>query len=299
MSEVVPEIPRSILLASDLGPRSDRALDRAVQLAQAWDAHLVVATIVEPNAVEARGMLLRDPPDWYRPEDPVHAAERQLLEHVSARDVRVTLRVEAGRPEERLLEIAREEGCGLVVTGVARQESLGRAVLGSTVDRLVRRSPQPVLVVRGRAGAPYRRMAIASDWSPSCAHAFRTAVELFPAAAISVLHGFDVPMAGLLDVARDDMVAAAREQALAEGRDFVEACRPPGGASNVSMVVEHADPSLLMRLYAGQFPVDLAVVGSHGRSAVFDVLLGSVAQRLVEDSPVDTLVVRDPRARAG
>ena len=111
-----------------------------------------------------------------------------------------------------------------------------------------------------------------------------------------VLHGFELPMAGLMDTAREDMLAAARERALDEGRDFIERCRPPGGSGSVSLVVERGDPALLMRLYAGQFPVDLAVVASHGRTALLDVMLGSVAQRLVEESPVDTLVVRGPHA---
>ncbi|MBN8224121.1 MAG: universal stress protein [Xanthomonadales bacterium] len=287
--------PRGILLASDLGARSDRAFDRAVQLARAWDARLVVATVIEANAGQAEAMVVRDPPDWYRGEDPVHAAERRLLEDASARGVRAALRVERGTPDERLLEVADEEGCGLVVTGVARHESLGRTVLGSTVDRLARRSQVPVLVVRGRVHAPYRRMLVASDWSASSEHALWTAATLFPDAAITVLHGYEVPMAGLMDAARDGMLQAARDQALADGRRFIDRCRLPGGSGNVSLVVERGDPSLLMRLYAGQFPVDLAVVATHGRSALFDMLLGSVAQRLIEDSPVDTLVVRDPR----
>ncbi|WP_037082004.1 universal stress protein [Pseudoxanthomonas sp. J35] len=291
--------PRSILLASDLDARSDRALDRAVQLAQAWGARLVVANVVEERAIEAHAIVVRDPPSWYRGTDPVHLAEKHLLEAASARGVQVKLRVERGdQVADRLLEVAREEGCDLVVTGVARQEWLGRMILGSTVDQLARRSPLPVLVVRNRAHAPYRRMVVASDWSPSSENAFRTATTLFPEAAISVLHGYDVPMAGLMDTGRDDMLAMARKDALAEGQAFVERCRPPGGASSVSLVVERGDPALLMRLYAEQFPVDLAVVASHGRSAVFDALLGSVARRLVEDSPVDTLIVRDPRAAA-
>lgn len=288
--------PRSVLLASDLGARSDRALDRAVQLVRAWDARLVVATVVEDGAGRVDALALRDPPDWYRGEDPVAAVERQLLEETSALGVRASLRVERGQPDERLLEVAREEDCGLVVTGVARHEALGRTVLGSTVDRLARRSPVPVLVVRGRARAPYRRMVVASDWSASSEHALRTATTLFPDTAITVLHGYEVPMAGLIDTLRDEMLATAREQALADGREFVERCRLPGGASSVSLVVERGDPSVLLRLYASQYPVDLAVVATHGRSALFDVLIGSVAQRLVEDSPVDTLVVRDPRA---
>lgn len=293
------QIPRSILLATDLGARSDRAFDRALLLARQWNARLVAATVVEENAAAAARMVLRDPPAWYRGEDPQHVAERQLLEDASARGVRIEVRVERGDPAERLLALAREEDCGLIVTGVARHEALGRMVLGSTVDRLVRRSPVPVLAVHRRAHASYRRMVAASDWSASAEQALRVASGLFPDTAVSVLHGFEVPMAGLLDSARDEVVAEAAAQALAEGRAFVERCALPAGAGSASLVVERGDPAMLLPLYAEQFRADLAVVGTHGRSALFDIMLGSVAQRLVEASPVDTLVVRDRRARGG
>lgn len=290
--------PRSILLATDLGARSDRALDRAVQLAKDWQSPLVVATVIEAGAGRIDLMALRDPPDWYRGEDPEQVAERQLLEAMSAQGVDARFRVERGPPGDRLLEVAEAEGCDLVVAGVARHESLGRAVLGSTVDRLARRSPVPVLVVRGRVQGPYRRMLVASDWSASAEHAMRTAMAMFPQSAITVLHGYEVPMAGLMDTTREQMLAAVRDQALADGREFIARCQPPGGVGSVSLVVERGDPSLLMRMYASQYPVDLAVVATHGRSALLDVMLGSVAQRLLEDLPLDTLVVRKPSADA-
>ncbi len=292
------ERPRSILLATDLGARSDRALDRAVQLAKGWQSPLVVATVIEAGAGRIDLMALRDPPDWYRGEDPEQVAERQLLEAMSAQGVDARFRVERGPPGDRLLEVAEAEGCELVVAGVARHESLGRAVLGSTVDRLARRSPVPVLVVRGRVQGPYRRMLVASDWSASAEHAMRTAMAMFPQSAITVLHGYEVPMAGLMDTTREQMLAAVRDQALADGREFIARCQPPGGVGSVSLVVERGDPSLLMRMYASQYPVDLAVVATHGRSALLDVMLGSVAQRLLEDLPLDTLVVRKPSADA-
>ena len=292
------ERPRSILLATDLGARSDRALDRAVQLAKDWQSPLVVATVIEAGAGRIDLMALRDPPDWYRGEDPEQVAERQLLEAMSAQGVDAEFRVERGPPGDRLLEVAEAEGCDLVVAGVARHESLGRAVLGSTVDRLARRSPVPVLVVRGRVQGPYRRMLVASDWSASAEHAMRTAMAMFPQSAITVLHGYEVPMAGLMDTTREQMLAAVRDQALVDGREFIARCQPPGGVGSVSLVVERGDPSLLMRMYASQYPVDLAVVATQGRSALLDVMLGSVAQRLLEDLPLDTLVVRKPSADA-
>ncbi len=298
MNEAVwkAEPPRTILLATDLDARSDRALDRAVWLARAWKAKLVAMTVVDANAIEARRMVLRDPPSWYREQDPQALAARHLLEDASAQDVPIEVRVEQGDACERILAVAGEIGAGLIVTGVARFEALGRVALGSTVDWLVRRSSLPVLVVRQRTRGAYRRMAVASDWSGPSRHALRTATGLFPESGVDVLHGIEVPRLGMLDATRDAVVDTAVAQAREQGEAFIADCRPPGGASRVTLLVEYGDPAVLLPLYASQFPVDLAVVGSHGRSALFDIVLGSTAQRLLESAPVDTLVVRDPRA---
>ena len=43
--------PQKIMLATDLTPVGDRAFDRAVQLAEQWDAELVVCHVVESSAV--------------------------------------------------------------------------------------------------------------------------------------------------------------------------------------------------------------------------------------------------------
>ena len=290
--------PHTILLATDLGARSDRALDRAVWLARAWNAKLVVMTVIDANAVEARRIVLRDPPVWYREQDPQALAARHLLEDASAQDVPVEVRVEQGEAVERILAVAAQIDAGLIVTGVARYEALGRVALGSTVDRLVRRSPRPVLVVRQRTRGGYRRMVAASDWSDSSREALRAATTLFPDLGVDLLHGLEVPRLGMLDATRDAVLDTALAQARADGEAFIADCHPPGGASRITLLVERGDPAVLLPLYAEQFPVDLAVVGTHGRSALFDIVLGSTALRLLEVSPLDTLVVRDPRARS-
>ncbi len=283
--------PRRILLATDLGPRSDRALDRALLLARAWGAEVVAATVVEEHAAAACGMLMPDPPEWYRAEDPLHRAERLLHQAIAEHDVAVRVRVAEGEAAAQLLAIAQEEGCDLVVTGVARQEGLGRMVLGSTVDRIVRRCPVPVLAVRGRAYSPYQRMAVASDWSEASARAMLTGMALFPDASPVLLHGYEVPRAGLLDTARRETLEAAADEAAAQARAFLERVAPPAGVDSVPVVAERGDPALLLAVYAHQYPVDLAVVASRDRPALSELVLGSTAQRLLEASPVDTLMV--------
>ncbi len=293
-----PDAPRGILLATDLSGRCDRALDRAVLLARRWGARVVAMTVIEPDASAPQQTSRPDTPDWYVQEDPVRVATRSLARAAGADDVDWKVRVEEGHAGRNLLRVAEEEGCSLIVTGVARYETFGRMMLGSTVDWLVRHSRLPVLVVRNRARGDYRSLVAASDWSPSSRHALESAAGLFPETSVSVLHGFDVPFLGMLDTSRDSAIEQTRQQALSEGRSFLaELAMPPEAGEPPRLVVEHGDPARLLRLYAQQYDADLAVVGTHGRSALFDAVIGSVAKRILEQAPIDVLVVRDPRSK--
>ncbi|MBN9926998.1 universal stress protein, partial [Listeria monocytogenes] len=82
--------------------------------------------------------------------------------------------VEEGEPAEVLLSIAAREGCDIIVTGIARDETLGRMFLGNTVNRLVRGSPVPVLVVHDRAVRHYRDIVVGTDFSEASLQALLT-----------------------------------------------------------------------------------------------------------------------------
>lgn len=300
MSDVPATFPASVLLATDLGPRSDRAFDRALQLARAWKARLVVLTVVDHAAEQAQDMLAGRPsPAWYRPLTPLATAERELSADARQDGVEIAVRLAEGEPGPAIVQIARAEGCGLIVVGVARHEILGRIALGSTADWLVRHSGVPVLVVRQRVRHAYRRLLAATDFSASSRHALETARTLFPQAETVLLHGFEVPYLGLSDGDRDETVAQVAARARREAEDFLAQTAVSANRLPAPLVVEHGDPARLARLYAEQYPVDLTVVGTHGRGAVFELLIGSTARRILESAATDTLVVRDPRAAGG
>lgn len=58
------------------------------------------------------------------------------------------------------------------------------------------------------------------------------------------------------------------------------------------------EPGRLLREYVRDHEADLVVVASHGRSGLFDLLLGSVAGRIVAGVGTDPLLVRAVRAPA-
>jgi nucleotide-binding universal stress UspA family protein len=62
-------------------------------------------------------------------------------------------------------------------------------------------------------------------------------------------------------------------------------------------LIEHGEPNELLRDYVTDNAVDLVVVSTHGRSAVFDFFIGSVAKRILSDVPSDILVIREPLAK--
>ncbi len=286
------DAPRAILLATDLDGRCDRALDRAVALARGWDARLVVLTVVEP--------AIAPPP---RPGEPTRLRASEAALRAAARLRRdvgpaaegldVELVVREGEVGASIAAVATESGCSLLVTGVARDALFGRHLLGSTVDWLARHSRQPLLVVRDRAHAPYARVVVASDASPSSARALDVARALFPDAATTLFSAFDLPYLGMRDGDREGALEQARTAALQAGRELLL----QHGHAGVDVAVARGDAAARLREFATGSGADLVVVASHGRSALYHLLIGSVAREILDASPCDTLLVPEPKAR--
>lgn len=286
--------PKKILLATDLSSRGDRALDRAAQLAKQWKATILAVHVIDPNEGFIERRHLDDLPSWRQPPGRKALAEARLRRDIPEDCPPVTIRIEEGDPAAMIDEIAQAEGCDLIVTGVARDETLGRRLLGATVDRLVRRTPVPILIVKGRA-RPYNEIVVATDFSDSARHALNAAATFFPEAALTLLHAFEVPFASFLDKGdfRDEF--RAMEQ---------KACETFVAGSGLSkeqrqalqVLVEYGAPELMIRAYMEDRGVNLVALGTHGRSALFDVLIGSTAKRIIELAPADVLLIREPRA---
>lgn len=293
-----PSFPNRIALATDLSHRCDRALDRALVLAKAWQAELmVIHALAEPEDAPLFGRL-QDLPSWRRPSDPVRAARDRLYRDLVGEepDVDITVHVETGPPAPVVLKAAAAADAGVIVTGVARDELLARILLGDTVERLIRKSPVPVLIVRDRVFEPYRHVVVATDFSESSRVAFETAFRFFPNAGISLFHAYDVPFAGYLG--RSEI----EKQFENYGKDAVEkflqeAGLAPDQIGQVSQMIEHGVPEALLRDYAETSRRHLTVVGTHGGGLVYEALIGSTARRIINAVPGDVLLVPDPARR--
>ena len=288
--------PISILLATDLSARSDRALDRAVLLAKQWRSHLTVLHVLNHQRPPLDS---GDPvPSWRRPPDPSRAVRRGIAVELSAFADAASVLIEEGPVVETIMRIANSEASDLIVIGVARSALLDELMLGRTVDGLLRRSSMPLLVVKSRPRRQYRHIVVATDFSESSRHALVAAMRMFPEQRLTIFHAYDTPMSGPMS----DATSYRREYQKIAEQDFSlflrETEKLNGAGQQPRVLIEYGAPNHLLHDYVVDNEADLVVVGTHGGSAIFDIFIGSMAKRILNDVPCDILVVREPRARA-
>ncbi len=82
-------------------------------------------------------------------------------------------------------------------------------------------------------------------------------------------------------------------------RSQLEQVRPENPKIAVSHVLLEGDPAAEIARYAADAGIDVIVIGTHGRTGVDRLVLGSVAERVMREAPCSVLVVRLPKGMAG
>lgn len=138
-----------VIVPVDFSSATDRALEVATELAATFEASIELLHAVEPVPYAEMSYPLPVETDEFRS----HAQERleSLAERLPAeREVRMTTVI--GLAEEAVADAAGKTEASLVVISSHGHSGFARALLGSTTERLLRRAPCPVLVVRGDGG---------------------------------------------------------------------------------------------------------------------------------------------------
>lgn len=289
---------RNIVLGVADTNSPDPHLPAAAALAERLDATLHVVN----------GFYLPDPTlhpypeiSALRPDALQHLREGaqdrlERMVHGSVSSDRIRCRAVAGTPEQAITRVAGEVRADLVIVGATRLGRVGRFLLGTTAQRVVRSSPSPVLVLRSTEWREPRRILFATDLSPASAEASAFGLGVAesltdrPEKRFVLVLGYDLmPPPPLSRSAYDDAAAG-------ELRRFVEAL--PVSTGEAELHVASGEPTEVLVSEAGEWGADLLVLGSQGRSGLPRLLIGSVAEFVVKRAPCDVLVVR-PRGEEG
>lgn len=224
-------------------------------------------------------------------------AERALAEQVAMIrqkwGVDLVAAIASGRPIDEI--IAACAGADLLVLGARGSHPIRALALGTTSERLLCRTPIPVLVVRRPVRRAYRRVLCTVDFSPSStgslalSRAIAREGRVYVAHVVQAFAEREMHFAGVSEVDIDVWRARARSEAAVQMSTLLtEAGVAPSDVH--PWIDEGSHVGAKVVAMAREIRADLVVVGRHGASLSERLLLGSVTLHVLAGARCDVLV---------
>jgi nucleotide-binding universal stress UspA family protein len=296
----------------DLSECSKIGLERAALLAERSGAKLEIV-----HAYHAPPDLASTLTAWM-PDNPADAAafaeqraagklEMFLSTVLRARESRTKIHLVNAEAHSAILGLAEQSRPDLLVLGRHGGSGWSRWLLGSVALKVVREAPCPVLTVPHRPqadggsapSADFARVLVAVDFSEGSKAALAIAAKLaqIHGGTLDVVHTWDIAPVLAPDVTLGSDVLTPAVASAASGEAGVALSEFVRQASEAGFRIERAH---LERGPAARMVVDLAergeydlvAIGTHGRSGIMRLLVGSVAEQILRRSTRPVLSVR-------
>lgn len=279
----------TILVPIDGSPLSERALPYASALARVTGACVVL--LLASAAVE--------------PGEEVEAALDRAAKQLPSDCRRVERVVQpVASPDEAhvvgaILETVSSRQASLILMSTHGRGGIGRWIFGSVADRVLHRSPVPVLLVPPYCASSWpegrpTHLLVPLDGSPLAEAALR------PAAALAAQLKAELILTRVVDLAHygyaDTYIPINPEVDSAGVREYLDstAARLRAEGSSVRAVDKIGFTVSAIATTAREEATDLIVMATHGRSGLARVVLGSVATGVLQRADVPLLLVRPP-----
>jgi len=277
-TQMMPYVER-ILLATDCSEFSEGAVQEAIFFAQACGATLTILHVIEDN-----------------PEFSTigHATVRQM--EISARDhlekihkmatnegIKAEIVIShSDSPELIILEEVLKRKIDIVITGRRGRRGLKKILMGVVTEKVAAMVPCKTLIVPKDFVIEGDGVLLATDGSSSSENAEREAINMVSRCDylkyICVLSAADGE--------------AELDEATQRVQRIGKSIREKNKKIVIETVAEIASPCDLIVRKAREKKVDVIILGSHGRTGLQRLLMGSVSSQLIATSPCSVLITK-------
>lgn len=280
---------KRILVAVDGSDSSLHTLRQAMALARAEKGAITVVSVVPPYTGDLSLVGVRE-----NVNDMILAPHQKALddalEIANKTDIRIRTILDIGDPPEKIVEIAEDLNSDLIVVGVHGGNPCSTVIIGSVTSRVIGFSHVDVLAAPMNSEINLDRILLAADGSRSSERATSVAFEIQRSygSKLVVISVADIPshLYGL-----DVNVA---ERMLKEAREILDPVRTNAKQHSVQLepICREGDPAAIINQTAMEKQIGLTIIGSHGRTGLKRLLMGSVAERVIGHAPCPVLVTR-------
>jgi nucleotide-binding universal stress UspA family protein len=295
MAEICPVVnTERLLVATDGSEFSEDAIREALALSRRCSSKLFAISVIETNAelaAMAPALLEKN-----------EKAARARLEAVAVRarkdgvDCETIVR-EGEDLYQYIVDEAVKNKITMIVMGRRGRKGLNRLVMGSTTARVIGHAPCSVLVVPPAAKVEFRSVVVATDGSKYSAAAVSEAIGIAKRNGSKLTAVAVVPAemamptdADFAALQRDKLADQEMQSAEKNAKAVKEAAQKEGVAAQAFVL--SGKPADAIIECAKDANADLITVGSHGRTGLDKLLMGSVTERVIVLSPCAVLVVK-------
>jgi nucleotide-binding universal stress UspA family protein len=269
--------PGMLLVCTDGSAASQGAVDAAFILAPRGSIRLRVLQVLEYNPGFA-SQALDSLPAW---EQEVREGLQKIIARARASGLEADMVVPQGeRADQAILAEAEASQPDLILTGRHGRTGLAEILMGSVTARLIGYSPVNVLVVPRQGPLTFQRLLVASDGSPFSDAAWREALVLARSWSSRLLAVSVAPKEGEVPEVREILAKLHREAERA-------------GIPATALLLRGAPDEAIIQA-AQDHGADLLILGSHGRTGLKRLLMGSVTEQVIGKAPCPVLVVKRP-----
>ncbi len=205
-------------------------------------------------------------------------------------DVYIKTKVEEGTPFQTIVDIADEGSFDLIVMGRHGMKHLEKTLVGSVTARVIGHSRSDVLVVPHNASINWKNILLPTDGSKYCKAATEKAIDLAKS------YGGELKTVSIVDVTEEFQTEApgAVEKLVREAKGFVDNVKQNAEAQGVKTdaFVKEGESYRIITELAEEHGSDVIIMGSHGRTGIRRLLMGSVTEKVIGYAPCPVLIVK-------
>lgn len=294
------------LIATDGSECSDKAVRVGLELAARLGARAEIINVLE-HGEEPADPGLRTRLTMLRDIDRHHGklALEQAADLAHKLGVELKTLQPTGFPEQVIVQKA--PNFDLIVLGTHGRSGLRRWMMGSVAEAVLSRSPRPVLLVHESYEPPvmepeaalYKHLLIATDGSDCSQQATQYGLWLAQALGaevtfLSVVNTLTRPQGAGLPLSQ--ALSLVEEDAQTQAEAMLEQARTQAQQAGVSARVKLMRGRPVEAIVKQALLHDLLAMGTHGRTGLDKLMMGSVAEGVVRRCQTPVLVVPCPEA---
>jgi len=294
---------KKILFPTDFSQAATDALLQALYLAEQYKAELHFFHVMDP---------FDDPnnPSHHFPtqEEILELVQQQMASNLAqaylkrkGKHVHVFEKQERGiAVAPTIVDYVSEHEIDLVVMGTHGRSGFGHLLLGSVAEEIVRRSPCPVMTIRGkkegRSMLPINRILVPVDFSGHAQKALAHAAQLagLYGAELQVLHVIQEIVHPAFYVGGRTSIFEFMPQVESESTKHIQELIDEIVPKDIpyGIYLREGHPTQEIVNFIEHHKSDLVVIATHGLTGIEHFLLGSVAEKVVRLAPVPVFTVK-------